>query len=666
MKKTFFQNLPLALLITVVTSVAVCLGAEVVPPIADAGSSRYAAQDPVVLDGTGSYDPDNFNALIYSWRQISGPAVAITDANTPIPTISGFAQTDTIQECEFELVVRNGELTSSPDTVKVIIVPDFGVSTLLLENPSFQPYKPTIIFFGGGDGIVGNGVWNDVAWAEKANIIGFSFYEPDPNYTPDDIESPRTYYRCGDMIIVYLSSVAPDYKQPIQTIGHSTGGQPAIDVGIHLNMTYADARYAVNHVTFLDATPYCRDYSESISTFLAGSVDGEQCWVDCYVTSESFGSTIGLPGFHVSVLNVGSKVMNHLLAQYWYKASLIGSVMNKFNNGVIAGAFWSVIGPGKNLQLAFTPNQETYKFKWYGEWAFNPDDFSGYMDFYDEPNHPGRLPEPVTLVGPENGAFVDANGAVFSCEESENAIGYQLLFGSDPHRVMDYNIVSDTPNPPTEFVTTFPFGQTWWTVKVRDQYGSTIYADPICINTTDDFLLLDDFESYNDIDPPDYASNRIFDAWIDGFETPATNGALVGNALPPYAERTVVHGGAQSMPYAYDNNLKTSEATLTLVHPSDWTEEGVTKLSLWFRGNWANAAERMYVALNGTAVVYHDEQNATQITRWTEWTIDLQAFGINLTNVNTITLGFGNRTNPVAGGAGSVFFDDIRLYAPAP
>jgi len=37
---------------------------------------------------------------------------------------------------------------------------------------------------------------------------------------------------------------------------------------------------------------------------------------------------------------------------------------------------------------------------------------------------------------------------------------------------------------------------------------------------------------------------------------------------------------------------------------------------------------------------------------------------VNLTNVNTITLGFGNRNNPVAGGAGMVYFDDIRLYAP--
>jgi hypothetical protein len=54
---------------------------------------------------------------------------------------------------------------------------------------------------------------------------------------------------------------------------------------------------------------------------------------------------------------------------------------------------------------------------------------------------------------------------------------------------------------------------------------------------------------------------------------------------------------------------------------------------------------------------------------WTEWNIDLQAFadqGVNLTNVDTITIGLGDRNNPTAGGAGMMYFDDIRLYAPAP
>ena len=178
---------------------------------------------------------------------------------------------------------------------------------------------------------------------------------------------------------------------------------------------------------------------------------------------------------------------------------------------------------------------------------------------------------------------------------------------------------------------------------------------------TGDFLVVDDFESYNDLDPPDPASNRIFDKWIDGFGT-TTNGALVGNDLPPYAEQTIVHGGSQSMIYRYDNNNKTSEATLTLVYPRDWTEDGVAALSLWFRGDSANAAERMYVALNGSAVVYHDDPAVTQTTGWTEWVIDLTAFaGVDLTNVNTITIGFGTKNTPAAGGTGTMYFDDIRL-----
>jgi hypothetical protein len=119
------------------------------------------------------------------------------------------------------------------------------------------------------------------------------------------------------------------------------------------------------------------------------------------------------------------------------------------------------------------------------------------------------------------------------------------------------------------------------------------------------------------------------------------------------------------MPYSYDNNLKTSEATMTLVYPRDWTEEGVTKLSLWFRGDSANAAERMFVALNGSAVVYHDDPAVTQTGSWTEWVIDLQEFadqGVDLTNVDTITIGFGTKDSPAAGGTGQMLFDDIRLY----
>ena len=291
-----------------------------------------------------------------------------------------------------------------------------------------------------------------------------------PNYRPDSDARPRTYYKCGDMTIVYLSSVAPDYKQPIQTIGFSLGGDPAIDVGIHLNRVYRDARYAVNRMTNLDGG--CRwilqgqdFYYDTAELFWTSAVDGEQCWIDEYYQSHN--------QYQIRDILTVAMGLSHGGVLHWYRNSLTGNDMNNFNNGVLAGAYWSVIGPGKNLQLA--PQTDAYYFRWDGN------EQSGGMSLFLQSQHPGRLPEPVTLVGPVD--VGEPNGAVLTCEESENAAGYQLLFGPDPYRVMDYDIISDTPAPPNEVIITLPFDETWWTVKVRDQYGSTIYADPMRINT---------------------------------------------------------------------------------------------------------------------------------------------------------------------------------------
>ncbi|MHC4727717.1 MAG: YbhB/YbcL family Raf kinase inhibitor-like protein, partial [Planctomycetota bacterium] len=127
--------------------------------------------------------------------------------------------------------------------------------------------------------------------------------------------------------------------------------------------------------------------------------------------------------------------------------------------------------------------------------------------------------------------------------------------------------------------------------------------------------------------------------------------------------------GNQSMPFAYDNAVGKSEATLKLTSNSDWTVKGVNRLTIWYRGGSANAAESMYVALNDSAVVTNDNPDAALASTWTQWTIDLTRFvdqDVNLANVNSITLGLGNKANPTAGGAGMMYFDDIRLYPPAP
>jgi len=86
-------------------------------------------------------------------------------------------------------------------------------------------------------------------------------------------------------------------------------------------------------------------------------------------------------------------------------------------------------------------------------------------------------------------------------------------------------------------------------------------------------------------------------------------------------------------------------------------------------GVLSNDPEPLYVALTdggGTAaVVFHDDPSAAQTDAWTEWNIDLTEFGgVNLTNIDSIAIGLGDRDNPQPGGSGMMYFDNIRLYRP--
>jgi hypothetical protein len=206
----------------------------------------------------------------------------------------------------------------------------------------------------------------------------------------------------------------------------------------------------------------------------------------------------------------------------------------------------------------------------------------------------------------------------------------------------------------------FGGGDYYWRIDEVASDG-TVADGTIWRFTVPDYLIVEDFESYNDLNEDEPGSNRIYLTWIDGFGS-ATNGSQAGNLDPPFMSDG--HSGAQAMPVSYDNAGKTSEVTRTLVSEKDWTEYGVTKLVVWFSGDSANAPDRMFVALDN-AVVYHPDDAATQDTGWNEWVIDLQEFadqGTDLTNVGGITLGFGIRGAPVAtGGAGTVHFDDIGL-----
>jgi len=289
----------------------------------------------------------------------------------------------------------------------------------------------------------------------------------------------------------------------------------------------------------------------------------------------------------------------------------------------------------------------------------------------------------VGSPNPSNGAVDVKQTPTLTWSPSVYAASHQLYFGTDKEAVRNAN----TSSP--EYKGTSPRGDEsyepgklewnatyYWRIdEVNNVNPDSPWKGSVWSFTTANFLIVDDFEDY------DVGNNEIWWSWKDGLgyaahgKEPAYAGNGTGSAVgdestPSYTEETIVHGGNQSMPVSYDNSiLKYSEVEKTLTYPRDWTEKGVSTLSIWFRGNSANAVTPMYVALNGSAVVFHDNPNAAQIGIWTKWTIDLQAFadqGVNLANVNTLALGLGNKKNPQAGGSGKMYFDDIRLYPPPP
>jgi len=282
---------------------------------------------------------------------------------------------------------------------------------------------------------------------------------------------------------------------------------------------------------------------------------------------------------------------------------------------------------------------------------------------------PGAVGSPNPYSGAEN---VNQT-TILRWVASDNAASHKVYFGTDKDAVRNATTASPESKgaknlDDVQFDPGSLIGGTsyYWRIDEIDAQNITTKGN-VWTFTTADYLVVDDIESYNNIDPPNPGSNTIFGYWMDGYGT-ATNGALVGNDLPPYTEPEVVHGGRQSMPYVYDITGKYAEATLTLDSPRDWTASGVTTLTIWFHGDYVNDPTTIYVAIaNNTgspAVVTHEDSAATQIHAWTQWDIPLQEFadqGINLANVNTITLGIGNKANP-PGGVGNMYFDDIGLH----
>jgi hypothetical protein len=274
-----------------------------------------------------------------------------------------------------------------------------------------------------------------------------------------------------------------------------------------------------------------------------------------------------------------------------------------------------------------------------------------------------QIPVSARKPYPDSGATGVYVDVILGWTAGREAAKHDVYVSADEQAVIDGTApvatVTETSHGPLalDLDTTY-----YWKVnEVNEAETPSTWESAIWSFTTTDHLIVDDFESYNDLNPEDPESNRIFNAWIDGYEVP-TNGSLVGNDIPPFCERTIVHGGKQSMPFFYNNTggAAFSEAELSLSPPQNWTEAGAAIFVLYFHGVEGNTGQ-LYVKIDGSKVVYDGDAGDIAKVEWKQWNIDLASLGMNLQNVTKLAIGIDGN-----GAGGTLYVDDIGLYASAP
>jgi len=312
------------------------------------------------------------------------------------------------------------------------------------------------------------------------------------------------------------------------------------------------------------------------------------------------------------------------------------------------GANWAVLGDVKLAQAtanaSYTANTtidfqglaaKYVRFLINDGWGALPQYGLSEVRFMYIPAH-AREPQPndgATNVG------VDAE---LTWRAGRDAVSHEVYLGTDP----DALELAGTPSAASYNPGALDLGATyyWQVTEIQDAES---WAGDMWSFATQEYLVVDDFESYNDED------NLIYETWIDGWTN--ETGSTVGYLEEPFAERTIVHGGAQSMPLQYDNaGFTTAEADLTL--NQNWATNGIQSLSLYFHGASDNSIAQLYVKINGTRVDYAGPAASIRRAAWQLWSIDLSTVG-NVSNVNSLTIGVEG-----ADAQGIVYIDDIGLY----
>jgi len=189
------------------------------------------------------------------------------------------------------------------------------------------------------------------------------------------------------------------------------------------------------------------------------------------------------------------------------------------------------------------------------------------------------IPVQAREPDPADGALQVDPSTALTWRAGREAASHEVYLSTDEGAVADGTALAGTVDDATYAAAGLEFGSVYyWKVnEVNEAEAVSTWEGAIWSFTTQAYAVIDDMESYNDED------NVIYETWIDGWIN--GTGSTVGYLLAPFAEQSVVHGGGQSMPLAYDNSFAPfySEAEFDM-GGADLTVGGAENLRLFVEG----------------------------------------------------------------------------------
>lgn len=138
-------------------------------PRADAGRNQFVDEGaPVELDGSGSVDPDG-DGLSYAWRQVSGPAVELEDADRGVAFFDA-PPVEADARLVFRLTVSDGRLESTDD-VEVYVADLLGGASVEVTadaGPDQEVLGGTVVELDGSGSIGDGGGPLEFLWTQRA------------------------------------------------------------------------------------------------------------------------------------------------------------------------------------------------------------------------------------------------------------------------------------------------------------------------------------------------------------------------------------------------------------------------------------------------------------------------------------------------------------------